>query len=101
MKLERYLEEQRIKAIREGREEGRAEGRAEGHEEGRAEGREEGRAEGREEGRAEGRAEGRRANAALTTALVEAGREQELVEAMLNEDVRQRLLAEFGIPMEA
>ena len=93
MKLERYLEEQRIKAIREGREEGRAEGRAEGHEEGRA--------EGREEGRAEGRAEGRRANAALTTALVEAGREQELVEAMLNEDVRQRLLAEFGIPMEA
>ena len=60
MYLTEYDEEkERIRTLREGRNEGREEGRAEGRAEGREIGLAEGRAEGREIGLAEGRAEGR------------------------------------------
>ena len=59
MYLTEYDEEkERIRTLREGRNEGREEGRAEGRAEGREKGLAEGRAEGREKGLAEGRAEG-------------------------------------------
>ena len=60
-------------------------------------GRMEGRAEGRTEGRAEGQSKTLDANRRLAEALRAAGREAEFVEAGLDEAVRARLMAEFGI----
>ena len=75
--------------------------RKEGHEEGRKEGLAEGLAEGREEGLAEGRAEGLKeeadVNRRLVMALRAAGREGELAEALLDSQVKARLLKEFAI----
>ena len=85
MKLELYLEEQRQRAIKEGREEGLKEGR------------EEGREEGLKEGLKEGLEETQRLNALLTKALTDSGRIDELPDAMLEPTVRKSLLAEFKI----
>lgn len=73
MKLERYLEEQRIKAVKEGLKEGR------------------------EEGRKEGREEERNRIAKLAYLLEGAGRLDELVPAMADEGKLDALLGEFGI----
>lgn len=81
MKLERYLEEQRIKAIKEGREEGRKEGRKEGLEEGREEGREEQQVLITELGRR----------------LMDAGRYDEFLPALSDREAFRRLLVEFGL----
>lgn len=89
MKLERYLEEQRIKAVKEGR----AEGRELGLEEGRAEGR----AEGRELGLAEGHLENQQLMAKLATKLMAEGRGDELAPALVDDSALQELLNEFGL----
>lgn len=59
--------------------------------------REEGLAEGRAEGLAEGRASIERIHRLLAERLVEAGRSDELAPALLDQQVMERLLGEFGI----
>lgn len=81
----------------EARVQGRAEGRAEGREEGRAEGRLEGRAEGKAEGLAEGQAEGISRYGSLVSALLEAGRFDDLRRATTDAEFRDALFAEFGV----
>ena len=103
--LELDFEHARHLAQKEGRARGLAEGRevglAEGREAGLAEGREAGLAEGREAGIAEGREaamkEAKRIDSQLTAALAAADRLDELPKAMLDSDVKARLLKEFGI----
>ena len=73
--------------------EGRARGLAEGREVGLAEGREAGIAEGREAAMKEAK----RIDSQLTAALAAADRLDELPKAMLDSDVKARLLKEFGI----
>ena len=55
------------------------------------------REEGREEGRREGRREGENKLARLMTLLLKDGKGQELQEILANEDMRQRLYAQYGI----
>jgi len=89
MKLELYLEEQRLRAIKEGLEQGREQGLEQGLEQGRE--------QGLEQGREQGREEEQRINALLTQALADAGRVDELSSAMLNPAVREALLKELNI----
>ncbi|MBR1829362.1 MAG: Rpn family recombination-promoting nuclease/putative transposase [Atopobiaceae bacterium] len=61
----------------------------------------EGRAEGLAEGRAEGRADAISSLSALRDALVSVGRENELLDALDNQERLERLYEEFGIDVKA
>lgn len=63
----------------------------------RDEGREEGLKEGREEGRGEGQEEGRNLVNKLGLLLTEAGRSDEFLKSLSDQELQKKLFVEFGL----
>ncbi len=87
------IQEEKLEA----REEGFAEGYTDGKADGYADGKADGYADGKADGYADGRAEEGETNRRLAQALIDRGRADELAQAMVDPEVKERLLAEFGI----